>query len=114
MKNEEIDKGTFVLTFFINYLTKWLHHKLPFVHQWMRNTQVWLVNLHVVVGQYVDVDDAVMISSVNRFQLSSYLPLNALRCLKHLAWREHCRATHRGIDEKVIRLKAPRLGNEKS
>lgn len=113
-KNEEIDKRTFVLTFFIDYFIQWLHHKLPFVHQRMRYLQVGLVYLHIVVCQYVDVYHAVVVSSVNRLRRSAHLLLYAFRNLQHLTWREPRCAAYGGIDEEIVGLESPRLSNEQS
>ena len=77
-KNEEIDKRTFVLTFFIDYFIQWLHHKLPFVHQRMRYLQVGFIDMQVAIEQYVDVDYAVVVFTAVGFQRAPHLPLYAL------------------------------------
>lgn len=104
------------------YLAQRLHDELTLLHQRMWNLQIGLIDLQVIVKQYVDVNGTIVVdgSFCLMLSFSGMLPhlakeaLDELRAVKHLS---RCLAglyADNAVDEAVLRLKAPRLGVEES
>lgn len=86
------------------------HHEVALMHQRMRNLQVGLINMYVIVEQDVDVDDAVTVIAVDRFPRTTQLLLNGLGYPQHLTRLERCLTADAGIEKHIGRREAPRLG----
>lgn len=97
----------------VHNLAQRFHDEVALVHQRVRNVQVGLVDVQVVVDEYVDVDGTVVILPVGRLALAAQLPLYVLGGGEHLAGCERGAATHTGVEEPVWGVKAPRLGFQK-
>lgn len=97
----------------VHNLAQRFHDEVALVHQWVGNVQVGLVDVQVVVDEYVDVDGTVVILPVGRLALAAQLPLYVLGGGEHLAGCERGAATHTGVEEPVGGVKAPRLGFQK-
>lgn len=97
----------------VHNLAQRFHDEVALVHQRVGNVQVGLIDVQVVVDEYVDVDGTVVILPVGRLALAAQLPLYVLGGGEHLAGCERGAATHAGIEEPVGGVKAPRLGFQK-
>lgn len=97
----------------VHNLAQRFHDEVALVHQRVGNVQVGLVDVQVVVDEYVDVDGTVVILPVGRLVLAAQLPLYVLGGGEHLAGGERGAATHTGVEEPVGGVKAPRLGFQK-
>ena len=97
----------------VHNLAQRFHDEVALVHQRVGNVQVGLVDVQVVVDEYVDVDGTVVILPVGRLALAALLPLYVLGGGEHLAGCERGAATHTGVEEPVGGVKAPRLGFQK-
>lgn len=97
----------------VHNLAQRFHDEVALVHQRVGNVQVGLVDVQVVVDEYVDVDGTVVILSVGRLALAAQLPLYLLGGGEHLAGCERGAATHAGVEKPVWGVKAPRLGFQK-
>ena len=97
----------------VHNLAQRFHDEVAFVHQRVGNVQVGLVDVQVVVDEYVDVDGTVVILPVGRLALAAQLPLYFLGGGEHLAGCERGAAAHTGVEEPVGGVKAPRLGFQK-
>ena len=80
----------------------------------MRDDEVWLIHLDVIIEKDVDVDDAVMILTIHRLPYPTHLLFYLLGSLQELARSQHRIHQHTGIDEIIRRGEAPRLGFVKS
>lgn len=97
----------------VHNLAQRFHDEITLVHQRVGNVQVGLVDVQIVVDEYVDVDGTVVILPVGRLALAAQLPLYVLSGGEHLVGRERGAATHTGVEEPVGGVKAPRLGFQK-
>lgn len=97
----------------VHNLAQRFHDEVALVHQRVGNVQVGLVDVQVVVEEYVDVDGTVVILPVGRLALAAQLPLYLLGGSEYLAGCERGAATHTGVKEPVGGVKAPRLGFQK-
>lgn len=97
----------------VHNLAQRFHDEVALVHQRVGNVQVGLVDVQVVVDEYVDVDGTVVILPVGRLALAAQLPLYLLGGGEHLAGCERGAAAHTGVEEPVGGVKAPRLGFQK-
>lgn len=97
----------------VHNLAQRFHDEVALVHQRVGNVQVGLIDVQVVVDEYVDVDGTVVILPVGRLALAAQLPLYVLGGGEHLAGCERGAATHAGVEEPVGGVKAPRLGFQK-
>lgn len=75
----------------------------------MRNFQVVLIQLYVIVKEYIDVDGTVGIPPIHRLMRSSQVALYLLCGTKHLARGELCADKRAGIEKQMVAPKAPRL-----
>lgn len=75
----------------------------------MRNNQVALIQLYVIVKKYINVDGTVGIAAIHRLMRSSQVALYLLCGTKHLAGREPGTDKGAGVEKQMVALKAPRL-----
>lgn len=64
--------------------------------------------------QEVDVDEAIVINAILRLLGTAQIALNLLGSIEHGKGRKDCVDSTAGIQETVVRLESPWLGNMKS
>lgn len=69
----------------LQYLLQRSHHEIALFHQRMRYLEIGLIDDQIIYHQNVDIDDAVVIFSINRLQGSAHLLLYPLGSLQ--PWR---------------------------
>ena len=66
---------------------QWNHDEVSFLHQGMRNLEIGLVDVEVVVEKNINIDDAVVILAIHRLEGTPHLLLHTLSGLEQLARR---------------------------
>lgn len=84
------------------------------MHERMWESELGSDDMKIVVHKYVDVDDAVVIMSIHRFDGAPHGTLNVLRDIEYLKRRKRRDATYGCIDKCIVRLEAPGFGNKES
>ena len=102
MLSEYFDVSPDILTLFIDYLLQWLHYEVALVHERMGNDQVGLVDVYVVVDKYIYVDNAVVISAVDRLCGASHLLFYCLGIIQYFPRRQCGDAFHGSIHKHVV------------
>ena len=67
----------------------------------MRNLQIRLIDMKIIVKKNVDVDYPVAIMSVNAFTRSANGLFNVLRYTEQVSWGKTCLTSHARVDKIV-------------
>lgn len=86
-----------------------MHHKVTLVHVGVWYVQLWEVDGEVVVQQNVDIDDAVVVLSVDGFLGAAHALFDVLCGLQQIGGGERGVEKGAGVDKSVGGVEAPRF-----
>lgn len=74
---------------------------------WVRNDQIGLVHLYIIIEEDVDVYWAVSILTIGRLPCPAQFTLYLFRSLQHFAWGHPGVDANAGIEKLMFALEAP-------